>query len=49
MLIMALAGLIAIEIGLFESLLPYEWQHSISRRSEQIFHSQKYEPHPDMG
>jgi hypothetical protein len=47
--LMTLAGLIVIEIGLLESFLPYEWQHAISRRSEQIFPTQKYEPYPDMG
>ena len=49
MLVMTLAGLIVIEVGLLEGFLPYEWQHAVSQRSEQILPTQKYEPHPDMG
>jgi hypothetical protein len=49
MLVLAFTGLIVIEMALFESFLPFEWQHAISQWSEQIFHTQKYEPHPDMG
>jgi hypothetical protein len=49
MLVIALVGLIIIEIGLLEGFLPYRWQHAIHQQSERIFPSAKYDPHPDMG
>jgi hypothetical protein len=49
LLIVALTGLFIFELGLLEGFLPYEWQHAIHQRSERIFPSKKYEPHPDMG
>ena len=49
MLVIALVGLIIIEIGLLEGFLPYKWQHAIHQQSERIFPSAKYNPHPDMG
>jgi hypothetical protein len=47
--VIALVGLIIIEIGLLEGFLPYKWQHAIHQQSERIFPNAKYDPHPDMG
>jgi hypothetical protein len=49
MLVIVLAGLFIFEIGLLEGFLPYKCQHDIYQRSERIFPSKKYKPHPDMG
>ena len=47
-LMLALAGLVFVEIGLLESFLPYEWRHAIHQQTERVFPSAKYDPHPDM-
>jgi hypothetical protein len=49
LLIIALAGLFIFEFGLLEGFLPYGWQHAIHQRTERIFPSKRYEPHPDVG
>lgn len=38
----------ALEAGLLEGFLPYEWRHAIHQQSEGIFPGEKYDPHPDM-
>ena len=47
-LVLALAGLVFVEVALIESFLPYEWRHAIHQQIERAFPSPKYEPHPDM-
>jgi hypothetical protein len=48
LLLTVFLGLVIVEAALLEGFLPYEWQHAINQRSERIFRSQPYEPHPDM-
>ena len=48
MLVLALAGLVLFEAGLLEGFLPYGWRHAIQPRTERVFPSLKYDPHPDM-
>jgi len=48
LLVIVLGGLIVLEAGLLEGLLPYEWRHAIHQQSERIFPSARYDPHPDM-
>jgi hypothetical protein len=31
-----------------EEFLSFDWQHAINQRSERIFSSQRYEPHPNL-
>ena len=47
-LVLALTGLAIVEVGFLESFLPYEWRHVIDQRTERVFPSPKYDPHPDM-
>jgi len=47
-LVLALAGLVFVEVALLESFLPYEWRHAIHQQTERVFPSPKYDPHPDM-
>jgi|KBSSwiStaDraftv2_1062776.scaffolds.fasta_scaffold428360_1 hypothetical protein len=46
--VIVLGGLVALEAGLLEGFLPYEWRHAIHQQSERIFPSERYDPHPDM-
>lgn len=47
-LVFAFAGLAVVAVGLLESVLPYKWRHAIHRQIEQVFPSEKYDPHPAM-
>ena len=48
-LVLALAGLLIVELGLLESFLPYEWRHAIHQQTDRVFPPHpKYDPHPDM-
>ena len=47
-LVLALAGLVFVEVALLESCLPYEWRHAIHQQTERVFPSPKYDAHPNM-
>jgi uncharacterized membrane protein len=46
--VLALAGLVLFEAGLLEGFLPYGLRNAIQQRTERVFPSLKYDPHPDM-
>ena len=45
---LGLAGLVIAEVALLESFLPHEWRHAIHLKTERVFPSARYDPHPDM-
>ncbi|SRR5713226_7482967 len=47
LLLIVLCGLVLIEVGLLEGILPYEWRHAIHQQSLRVFPSESYDPHPD--
>lgn len=43
-----LVVLVLVEMILVEEFLPYKWRHAIHQRTERIFPTETYAPHPDM-
>jgi hypothetical protein len=43
-----LVVLVLVEMILVEEFLPYKWRHAIDQRTERIFPTGTYAPHPDM-
>jgi hypothetical protein len=48
LLMTLLLALVILEGAVLEGFLPYAWQHAIQQRSERVFPSTRYDPHPDM-
>jgi hypothetical protein len=46
--LIALLGLVVLELLLLESFVPYGWHHPILGALDHIFPSQEYKPHPNM-
>jgi len=47
-LLFVLLVLVALELIMLESFVPFGWRHPISESLNRIFSAQEYKPHPNM-